>query len=190
MKKFLPIIFALLLASQAYADFYQWTDSTGKVHYTDDEKKIPEAYKDQVKAPALKDPIVKSEYAPEASEKAQQMEEESKNYGGKPVFYWVQQINRMEADLIEAENTVNLLQNELDSLKYLKLGQVRRNPIVGKFYSRPISSDSSLYFVDENEKELLQMKLKQVQQEVKSIEQELEIFKEDAKKSGVPPKYL
>ncbi|MDX1764897.1 MAG: hypothetical protein R3231_11300, partial [bacterium] len=113
-----------------------------------------------------------------------------KEYGGKPIFYWVQQINRMETDLIEARSTVTLLENELKALEHIKLGQVRRNPIIGKFYSRPISNESSLYFVDENEKKLLEMKLKQVEQQVKSIEQELDIFKEDAKSSGVPPKFL
>lgn len=190
MKKLLIIALALLFTSQAYGDFYQWTDSGGKVHYTDDEKKIPDEYKEQAVAPTLKDPIVKSEYSPEILEKTEPEDEGSKEYGGKPIFYWVQQINRMESDLIEARNTVSLLENELESLEYIKLGQVRRNPIIGKFYSRPISSDSSLYFVDDNEKQLLEMKLKQVEQQVESIKQELDIFKEDAKNSGLPPKYL
>ncbi|MDX1764249.1 MAG: DUF4124 domain-containing protein, partial [bacterium] len=69
MKTLLLIALALLFTSQAYGDFYRWTDSGGKVHYTDDEKKIPDEYKEQAVAPTLKDPIVRSEYSPEISEK-------------------------------------------------------------------------------------------------------------------------
>ena len=189
MKRLIVIILGLCLAVPAYADLYMWKDSKGNTHFTDDEKKIPEQYRGEATEASLNDPIVQSDYRAEPSGTASS-EEESSEYGGKPVIYWVQQINRMESDLIEARNAVSLLENELESLEYIKLGQVRRNPIVGKYYSRPISNESSLYFVDENEKKLLEMKLEQVKQQVKSVEQEMEIFRGDAKKAGVPPKYL
>ena len=192
MKKIFLIALMLLWTTQAYAGFYVWTDERGNRHYTDSEKNIPETYKDQAKAPSLQDPIVKSDYEAASAEAMETTEgtETAKLFDGKPVLYWVQQINRMETDLIEAENTVTLLEHELESLEHLKIGQVRRNPIVGKFYTRPVSKESSLYYVDENEKKLLQMKLDQVRQQVKTIEQELGIFRDDAKKAGVPPKYL
>jgi len=192
MKKIFLIALMLLWTTQAYAGFYVWTDERGNRHYTDSEKNIPEKYKDQAKAPSLQDPIVKSDYeaAPVEAMGTTEGTETAKLYDGKPVLYWVQQINRMETNLIEAENTVILLEHELKSLEHLKIGQVRRNPIVGKFYTRPVSNESSLYYVDENEKKLLQMKLDQVRQQVKTIEQELGIFRDDAKKAGVPPKYL
>jgi hypothetical protein len=189
MKRLFFIALIVLWAAQAYAGLFVWTDDRGAKHYTDDEKKIPEKYRDKATEPSLKDPIVQSNYKADVST-GMDVEEGPTEYGGKPVFYWVQQINRMETDLIEARNTVILLENELDSLQYLKIGQVRRNPIVGKFYSRPIGSESSLYFVDENEKELLEMKLEQVKQQAESIKKEIEIFRDDAKKASVPPKYL
>ncbi len=179
----------LLSTAQVFAEILVWTDDKGNVHYTDDEKKIPEKYRDQAEETSLKEPIVQSDYKSELPEETLD-KEKTQEYEGKPVLYWIQEINRMESDLIEAENTVLLLENELESLRHIKIGQVRRNPIVGKFYSRPISNEDSLYYVDENEKKQLAMKLKQVQQQAKGIKKELMIFKENARKAGVPPKYL
>jgi hypothetical protein len=194
MKKIFLVLFVLFWASLAFADFYVWTDDSGNRHYTDNEKNIPEKYRTQAKAPSLQNPIVQSDYGgtpPSAKATPATPEEPAGQlYGGKPIRYWVHEMNQMESNLIEAQNTVTLLENEVESLKHIKIGQVRRNPIIGKYYSRPVGNDSSLYYVDDNEKKLLQMKLEQVQTEVKSIEQELQIFRDDAKKAGVPPKYL
>lgn len=189
MKRLMFIVLALLWAVSASAGLFMWTDERGNTHYTDDEKKIPEKYRDRAKEPSFKEPIVRSDYKAEPSEE-KPVEDVNEEFGGKSIFYWVQQVNRMEQDLIEARNTIALLENELDSLEHIALGQVRRNPIVGKYYSRPVSSESSLYYVDENEKQLLEMKLDQVRQQAEAIRKELEIFREDAGKAGVPPKYL
>lgn len=186
---FIFISVLLLSTVQVFAEILEWTDDRGEVHYTDDEKKIPEKYREQAEETELKEPIVQSDYTSESPGEILN-EEEKQEFDGKPVLYWIQEINRMESDLIEAENTVLLLANELESLKHLKIGQVRRNPIVGKFYSRPISNEDSLYYVDENEKNQLEMKLKQVEQQANGIMKELMTFKENARKAGVPPKYL
>ncbi len=187
MKKLLLTLVAIMFAAQAQAALFGWTDDRGNRHFTDDEKKIPEKYRDQAREPALKDPIIESDYRGEAAAPA---EPEGEVYGGKPILQWVQEINQMEMDLIEARDTVILLENELQSLKHIKVGVLRRNPVVGKFYTRLVSSDSGLYYVDENEIKLLNMKLSEVRNKVKTIEQEIEIFREEAKKADVPPKYL
>jgi hypothetical protein len=187
MKKLLLTLMALMFAVQAQAGLYGWTDDRGNRHYTDDEKKIPEKYRDQAQEPALKDPVIESDYRLEATASA---EPEEEVYGGKPILQWVQEINQMEMDLIEARDTEILLEDELQSLKHIKVGVVRRNPVVGKFYTRLVSRDSGLYYIDENEIKLLDMKLSEVRNKVKTIEQEIEIFREEAKKAAVPPKYL
>ncbi len=187
MNKLLMTLMALMFAAQAYAGLFGWTDDRGNRHYTDDEKKIPEKYRDQAQEPALKEPVIQSDYRVEP---AAPVEPEAEVYGGKPILQWVQEINQMEMDLIEARDTVLLLENELKSLKNIEVGVVRRNPVVGKFYTRLVSSESGLYYIDENEIKLLEMKLNDVQNKVKTIEQEIEIFREEAKKAAVPPKYL
>ncbi len=187
MNKLLMTLMALLIAAQAHAGLFGWTDDRGNRHYTDDEKKIPEKYRDQAQEPALKEPVIQSDYRVQPALSA---EPEAEVYGGKPILQWVQEINQMEMDLIEARDTVLLLENELESLKHIKVGVVRRNPVVGKFYTRLVSGESGLYYVDENEIKLLESKLNEVQNKVKTIKQEIEIFREEAKKAAVPPKYL
>ncbi len=187
MNKLLMTLMALIFAVQAQAGLYGWTDDRGNRHYTDDEKKIPDKYRDQAQEPTLKDPVIQSDYR---IQPAVPTEPEEELYGGKPILQWVQEINQMEMDLIDARDSERLLEDELKSVKQLEVGVVRRNPVVGKFYTRLVSSDSGLYFIDENEIKLLEMKLDEFRNKVKTIEQEIQIFREEARKAAVPPKYL
>lgn len=50
MIKPLPLLFALLLISPAYAMVYSWTDSVGITHFTNKEYEIPLRYRAKVKA--------------------------------------------------------------------------------------------------------------------------------------------
>ena len=178
-----------LVTASARAGLLVWTDARGRTHVTDDVKKIPEKYRDRAREASLQEPMVRSDYVPGTASPAA-ADEALTEYGGKPLLYWIQQINRMETDLIEARNTVTLLENEIRSLEHIKVGEVRRNPVAGKFYSRPVNPETGLYYVDENEKKQLEMKLEQVRHQADSLEEELRLFREEAKKAGVPPKYL
>ncbi|MDX1763291.1 MAG: DUF4124 domain-containing protein [bacterium] len=44
---FLMITFLFCVASSAVAGIFKWTDDQGGVHYTDNEKNIPEPYRDK-----------------------------------------------------------------------------------------------------------------------------------------------
>lgn len=43
------LLLAACLITPAFATIYKWTDGTGQVHYTDDAKTIPEAYRESAK---------------------------------------------------------------------------------------------------------------------------------------------
>ena len=71
-----PILFAMIaiftiwFAQPVYAGLYKWTDDTGRVHYTDDEGKIPIKYRTKnrlKKLRALDDHTVISNVAPGSS---------------------------------------------------------------------------------------------------------------------------
>ena len=48
MKKLLFILFIFIFASSASAAIYKWVDKEGVVNFTDDESRIPSAYRNKI----------------------------------------------------------------------------------------------------------------------------------------------
>jgi len=48
MKKFIVLLFSFIFASSASAAIYKWVDKEGVVNFTDDESKVPSAYRNKV----------------------------------------------------------------------------------------------------------------------------------------------
>lgn len=104
MKNVLLSLCLLLLSAPRAADaaFYQWTDTNGVVHFTDDRKKIPKQYHDKAKrievreAPAAESaPPREAAPAPAAKEAAP----EQRAPGGHDEQWWRERMGELKGEL-------------------------------------------------------------------------------------------
>lgn len=178
------LCFSLLLAlillplSNVYAAFYQWTDDSGVIHFTDTRKKIPKKYQKKAKEvtpPGKSSPAAPTSPAPTPASEPKAMEEPSRpaaappTPGGHPEQWWRERFTSLRREL-------KALQDELP-LKQVRLAEVRRERRIF-FRARDREAVNAL------EAELTANEVRRAE-----IERELEALELEAARAGVPAEW-
>lgn len=116
----------IVSAHWVHADIYQWTDSEGVVHFTDDPDAIPKSYRHKaarretdhkVKVPPPSAPTLKP--APPSSAPGEI------RYGGWPEDWWRQQFAGLKGQVQSLQASIDKKQSELAELKHKRVIYMR-----------------------------------------------------------------
>ena len=116
------IILVLLAANVALADVYEWTDTGGVVHFTDNPESVPPRYRDRIRhresisaqplpsvAPqAVVQPTIPAPTAPEL-------------YGGQTFEWWQEQYRSLTKEIGAVKAEIDAARNELNMARRKKL---------------------------------------------------------------------
>jgi hypothetical protein len=178
------LCFSLLLAlillplSNVYAAFYQWTDDSGVLHFTDTRKKIPKKYQKKAKEvtpPGKSSPAASNSPAPAPMSEPRAMEEPSGpaaaplTPGGHPEQWWRQRFTALRREL-------KALQDELP-LKQVRLAELRRER---RIFTRARDREAI---------NVLEAELNANEARRAEIARELEILEQDAARAEVPAEW-
>lgn len=192
MKRLIVSIFVLSMAAPVCADTYQWTDSKGVVHFTDNPDKIPRQYRKKVK----KRPSVKSETpvsVSPAAPKAEEKREASKApplYGGHDENWWRTTTGNLRQELAKLTEELPAKRDKLQFLRRRWVISMGRTPKTGEsvedldsYVNKSALStpgkDREAYYSMKNEIERDEARIKQIEQELADLELQ-------ATKAGVP----
>lgn len=192
MKRLIVSIFVLSMAAPVCADTYQWTDSKGVVHFTDNPDKIPRQYRKKVK----KRPSVKSETpvsVSPAAPKAEEKREASKApplYGGHDENWWRTTTGNLREELAKLIEELPAKRDKLQFLRRRWVISMGRTPKTGEsvedldsYVNKSALStpgkDREAYYSMKNEIERDEARIKQIEQELADLELQ-------ATKAGVP----
>lgn len=109
----------------AQAAFYQWIDSQGVTHFTDNSDKIPGRYRKKARRIALPDqaaPAPVSAPAPQTAAPAPQTEAQAPGYGGQTEQWWRGKFSTLRGEL-------KALQDGLPG-KEARLAELRRKRVI------------------------------------------------------------
>ncbi|MFQ5586753.1 MAG: DUF4124 domain-containing protein [Thermodesulfobacteriota bacterium] len=168
-----PLILLFLLTLSApslsgIGDLYQWTDSDGNVHITDDLLLIPPEYKDKVrvyKSTHIEEDAP-TEYKEEVSPAPTQGGEEL--FGGQPLSWWKWRLDRKRQQVSDAEQVV------AERKRYIEVFEKGRR--LGQFFSEEAAEAYKNYKGDLPEKE----------ERLRKLREEMEDLKRRARTAGVP----
>ena len=93
----------LACTTTVWADIYEWTDSRGVVHFTDDQKKVPAMYRSKLKI----QPADENQASPPAATSPRPAEpaySEKKPFGGHTREWWRSQFQTVQAELKVAQD--------------------------------------------------------------------------------------
>lgn len=175
MKRLLvPAIFLAFLAGPAYADLYQWSDESGRVHITDSMEKVPSKYRGEVKvfkgateSPAPEEGVEGGQAEP-GTAPAVEGERPVELYGEETLEWWTQSLQKKRFE-------ISALQASVDSkTSFVELFESGRK--FGQLYE---SKDVAKYNAFKKE---LPAELK----ELSALKEEYESLQEKAGRAGVP----
>jgi uncharacterized protein DUF4124 len=175
MRKFLLLIGLMVMVAVAHAATYEWVDSQGVMHFTDDPDKIPVKYRKRARQLDLTPVAVEKEQAPGQLQRQPVVEtvpavDKAKSlYGGHDGMWWREsfKVRRDEIKTIRAN-----LPNKKE-----KLNVLRRKRII---YQKPGERTAYYDLLAEIEKD--EARIKEVQNQLADLDNE-------AAKSGVPQEW-
>ena len=103
MKGILMLVLLMMVAPAVSAEIYQWEDSRGVVHFTDNQDKVPLKYRAKAKvmdAGPAGNPASPAAKSPSRAEPAPNGE---KRYGGNPEGWWRSRFSLLRQELQTAE---------------------------------------------------------------------------------------
>ena len=179
MKRLILLaIFLAFLAGPAYADLYQWSDESGRVHITDSMEKVPAKYRGSVSvfqegakespAPEETAPVedVQSDDSAVAPDDAVGQTEEL--YGDETLEWWTQSFQEKRTAISNLENSIDMKTRFIEVFEAgRRFGQVFDSESVAKYKA----------FKQELPAEL---------KELSALKEEYEDFQEKAGRAGVP----
>jgi hypothetical protein len=116
MRYRLPIFLIFLLAfvtTKAWGTVYKWTDENGLLHFSDDLKNVPEAYRGRIeKAIPSEKPNER-----ESSRKPTVLFEQKTDINGKNKKWWQGLVRKWEEKKRDAENRIDELKLEIRQLE-------------------------------------------------------------------------
>jgi hypothetical protein len=186
MKRSLPLYLLLLLAGAdcAEAAFYQWTDASGVVHFTDNRNNIPGKYRKKAKkvlsesnpaakgaSPAAQTPAEAPTSPPAAAPQAPQAPQpQAPLPGGHDEKWWRDRLTTLKQQLETAQRKISENQG--------KLVELRRKRVI---YQRARDREA----VNAMEAELAAN-----QSQLNEVQKQLDAFQDDAAKADVPRDWL
>lgn len=200
MKKLFAMILFLAMAAPVWADTYQWTDSKGVVHFTDNPDKIPRQYRKKVR----KRPSVKSETpvisttpqtlsAPEAAKK-KEAAKAPPLYAGHDEKWWRTTTGNLRKELAKLTEELPGKRDKLQFLRRRWVISMGRTPKEGESLEdiESYTNKSALSAPGKNREAYYAMKneIESDEGRIKQIEQELAELELLATKAGVPKEWI
>ena len=197
MKRLIVSIFVLSMAAPVCADTYQWTDSKGVVHFTDNPDKVPRQYRKKVrKRPSVKSetPVSVSPAQGSSAPKVEGRKEVSKSppqlYGGHDEKWWRATTGNLREELAKLIEELPAKRDKLQFLRRRWVISMGRTPksgesledvdsYVNKSALSTPGKDREAYYSMKNEIERDEARIKQIEQELADLELQ-------ATKAGVP----
>ncbi len=162
MRIFILSIAIMFLAAVAFADTFEWTDSQGGTHFTDDIDKVPARYRNKAQKLNV-EPIIQKEQqaapAP-ATRPAQNL------YGGHDEAWWRSRFSALR-------NEMKALQDGLPAKREAFMTKHRRHVIFSKPGDRVAQND-----LDDD--------VKKDEARIEEIRKQLDALDIEASKAGVP----
>ncbi len=105
----LVMIAVLVLAVQARAEFYQWTDREGRQFYTNEKEKIPAEYRHTAKPVEVRDDRVSVEQQSAKAQGPAVRPQEHKDRNGRGEEYWRKRAENLRRQIREQQSEYDLL---------------------------------------------------------------------------------
>lgn len=93
------LLLSLLAPVPARASFYQWTDSDGVVHFTDDRKKIPKHYQDRARRVDVSDKAGQPPPATDGAVRSEPKPQKAFEPGGHNESWWRDRYKNLRSEL-------------------------------------------------------------------------------------------
>lgn len=197
MKRLIVSIFVLSMAAPVCADTYQWTDSKGVVHFTDNPDKIPRQYRKKVrKRPSVKSetPVSVSPAAPKVEGRKEVTKSAPQLYGGHDENWWRTTTGNLRQELAKLTEELPAKRDKLQFLRRRWVISMGRTPksgesvedidsYVNKSALSTPGKDREAYYSMKNEIERDEARIKQIEQELADLELQ-------ATKAGVPREWI
>ncbi|HBA88034.1 MAG TPA: DUF4124 domain-containing protein [Geobacter sp.] len=165
------LLFFHLGATFAFASFYQWTDTGGVVHLTDDPDTIPKTYKHKAKRVDLPEP---SKPAPGAASRPQPAPAPSATKaptpGGHGERWWRQRASALRTELKTLQDARAQKENQLVKLK-------RERVIFQRARDREAIN-------------ALQVKISEDESRIGTLLNQIQVLESEAAREGVPAEWL
>lgn len=197
MKRLIVSIFVLSMAAPVCADTYQWTDSKGVVHFTDNPDKIPRQYRKKVrKRPSVKSetPVSVSPAAPKVEGRKEVPKSTPQLYGGHDEKWWRATTGNLREELAKLTEELPAKRDKLQFLRRRWVISMGRTPksgeslqdldsYVNKSALSTPGKDREAYYSMKDEIERDEARIKQIGQELADLELH-------ATKAGVPREWV
>lgn len=166
----LPLFFHLG-ATFACAAFYQWTDTEGTVHLTDDRNKIPKAYRNKAKQVEVDEPSAPAKGAPPAPAPAPRTPAaRAPTPGGHGERWWRQRSSALRTEL-------KILQ-DARAQKEEQLVKLRRERAI---FQRARDREAI---------NAMQVRISRDESSINTLLNQLQLLESQAAREGVPPEWL
>ncbi len=169
MRLLIALFVTMLAFTAARADVYEWVDSQGVVHLTDNPDKVPSRYRKKVKvietAPAGEKNVPPAQETPSALPKKSQ-ESQAELYGGHDEDWWRQSFR-------QAREGIKAIQDKLPDKKEALAALHRKRVIYQRARDRVAYNDMADEIARDEEK-------------IKGLQEQLATLEADADRVGVP----
>jgi len=167
----LMLFCSILLPVAAKAEIYKWVDEGGNLHFSDTPPQRQEvAYETVIE--------VSSSSRNESRNHSREVSSDSRLYSGKPLYYWRDQFNTLNAKIAMKRKDLRLLRSAIDKTDMYQ-PEKKRGMII---YPRELRVDGNLLntrvqFIEESTRQTEQLR---------ELEVELRTLRDEAKLAGVP----
>jgi len=116
MRSIILLIGIMIMAGAVHAADYEWTDSQGGVHFTDNLNNVPAKYMDKVRKLDLKPVIQKEDQTSQPEQKSSATAAQSP-YGGHDETWWRSSFTSLRNEMKSIQDNLPGKRDKLDELR-------------------------------------------------------------------------
>jgi len=166
MRSIILLIGLMSIAVAAHADIYEWTDSQGGVHYTDDLHNVPAKFKNKVRKVEVQPTIEKGSGGAPPPSAAPPPMKQAALYGGHDEMWWRSSFKNLHDE-------IKTLQDGLPAKREKALAQHRKYVIFSKPSDRVAENGMNAEIAND-------------QQRIEALQKQLADLDSEATRAGVP----